>query len=214
MPAVLTASTSRGRSCWPLSGSPGSSPVTLTPVPVSVRPTSTIRRNDGHSLILGPTIATSSRRSASSRSAARVPRSTAESSCSNQIHSEVGAAASPSRTASPKPVPEGAYVTRSAPNDSCSKSPLPSMELTSTACQAVGAYSMEPSEERTLGSHAPPLWATRIAVTVGGSDSQRRASSASSNMRSSVLYARFLSLRRSRSDRPPQMPKRSSFASA
>ncbi len=68
-----------------------------------------------------------------------VPGSTEESSCSSQIQSVRGIDSSPRRTASPNPVPEGAYVMRSAPNESRNRSALPSVELTSTTRHVVGA---------------------------------------------------------------------------
>src|SRR5690349_5464694 len=97
---------------------------------------------------------------------------------------------------------------------------------------------MSVKEFNTFGSQCAPLCATITAPTLGGSSSQWCSGGGSSSVQSSCgqsgaaagpaplsmvcnhtrhrapVYACFLTLRRSRSDRPPQMPNRSSCASA
>ncbi len=77
--------------------------------------------------------------------------------------------------------------------------------------RAAGSTARSP--ESTAGSQRAPLWLTRSAVTFtrgqprGWAHGHRPGGA-------SAQTARFLSLRRSRSERPPQMPKRSSFCRA
>src|SRR3954468_24742737 len=128
---------------------------------------------------------------------------------------------SASQTAPPYDERAGATSTDSGPSRSRSSRGLSSELSVSRATTRSGGRVCAASASSTAGSHREPSWLTRTAVTAAPScvcprvvtaDHPRRPRQPSVVRRTQT--ARFLSLRRSRSESPPQMPNRSSWPSA
>src|SRR5689334_1352029 len=168
IPAVFTASTSRTSSCWPWSYSPRSRPVSRRPVPEIVMPSSSRRRNEGHSRSLGPRIAASGRSCATRSSCSSASGAGRQSSCSSQIHSAFSwaspSASSPASTASGYDVEPG--TTRgSAPVAERTRSTLPSRLVVSTHTTWLTGEVCSARPSSTEGSQRSPLWLTSRAAT-------------------------------------------------
>ena len=221
------------RSCWPWSYSPRSRPVSRRPVPLTVTPTSSSRRSEGHSRILGPRMSADGVVSATASSCSSASGAGLLSSWSSQTHSsgrwwrggrrarrDRGAVRAGGGGVEQRGVRERARAAAGGSRRCCRcRPPGPG--------RVSGSGRSAPS--RTAGSQREPSWLTSSAVTLapcgaGGRvvtadhpshrsrhSKNRHASRSATPLRDATgQTARFFSLRRSRSDSPPQMPKRSS----
>ncbi len=229
-PAVFAASTTRRTSCWPWSYSPRSRPVSRRPLPEMVTPSSSRRRSEGHSRSLGPNRLTPGLSSARLRAGARGRAGRGR--CRR-------AAARPTparRRRSPwDPLQaelDALGVRRQVVDLVHVPDPVAAQHLDRLVARtgvdgrrgARGCAVCCSTPATTAGSQRAPLWLTRRTETCTTDQPMARTPSRAKPVAqvrsqrggslSPAQTARFFSLRRSRSDRPPQIPKRSSLASA
>ena len=148
----------------------------------------------------GPAITTLGRSSIAARSASSAPGAGAQSSWRIQSHSFSivgGSFSTADAIAAPNPVSRG--IVRIGMRAPLSNFADASVEPVSTATMWSKARVCDANDATTSGNHVAPSWTTRIALT----------------RCKDIAYAgRRFKRRRSRSESPPQIPKRSSWASA